>query len=128
LWIFAKLASLMTFCFKMRLPSAIVAHSYDRLRTTFLPRLDETLAHCANDAEMFFVCAHINVSLASLFGLRLSENLTAHRKYLEDFNGEHMCALPEPRCSAFARIADGVRSCSLRTWADRSRRRMVKGD
>jgi hypothetical protein len=65
LWIFAKLASLMTFCFKMRLPSAIVAHSYDRLRTTFLPRLDETLAHCANDAEMFFVCAHINVSLAA---------------------------------------------------------------
>ena len=27
----------------------------------------------------------------SLFGLRLSENLTARRKYLEDFTGEHMC-------------------------------------
>jgi hypothetical protein len=64
LLIFVKLASLMLFCFKMRLPSAIVTHSYDRLRTTFFPALDETLAHRANDAEMFFVCAHINVSLA----------------------------------------------------------------
>jgi hypothetical protein len=61
---FCQAGELMTFCFKMRLPSAIVAHSYDRLRAIFFPTLDETLAHCADDAEMFFVCAHINVSFA----------------------------------------------------------------
>ena len=79
------------FCFKMRLPSAIVAHSYDRLRTTFLPTLDEALAHCANDAEMFFVCAHINVSLvARCLDCLCREILLPRRKYLEDSTGEHM--------------------------------------
>jgi hypothetical protein len=66
LLIFAKLASLMTFRFKMRLLSAIVAHSYNCIRT-FFSRLDETLAQCANDAEISFVCAHINISLVGRF-------------------------------------------------------------
>lgn len=61
--IFARLASLMMLRFKMRLPFAIVAHSYNCVGA-FSSRLDETLAHCANDAKMSFVCAHINVSLA----------------------------------------------------------------
>jgi hypothetical protein len=30
-------------------------------------RLDETLAQCANDAEISFVCAHINISLVGRF-------------------------------------------------------------
>jgi hypothetical protein len=54
----------MTFRFKMRLPSAIVAHTYNCVGA-FFSRLDETLAHCADDAEMSFVCTHINVSLAN---------------------------------------------------------------
>jgi hypothetical protein len=56
----------MTFRFKMRLLSAIVAHSYNCIRT-FFSRLDETLAQCANDAEISFVCAHINISLVGRF-------------------------------------------------------------
>jgi len=106
LLILAKLASLMMFCFKMRLPSAIVAHSYDRLRTTFLPTLDEALAHCANDAEMFFVCAHINVSLvARCLDCLCREILLPRRKYLEDSTGEHMCIASAEVLNL--RIADG---------------------
>ena len=43
----------------------------------------------------------------SLFGLALSENRTARRKYLEDFTGEHMC------------IASGevLSLCQNRRWA-----------
>jgi hypothetical protein len=55
---------MMAFRFQMRLSYAVVAHTHDCLRS-FLSGLDETLAHCANDAQMSFVFAHINVSLAS---------------------------------------------------------------
>ena len=107
--IFAKLANLMTLRFQMRLPSAVVAHTYDCLRS-FLSGLDETLAHCANDAQMSFVCAHINVSLASLFGLCCRKILRPVENILK-ISPPNTCALPQPKFSAFARIADGGRSC-----------------
>src|SRR5947208_11302928 len=53
------LASLMTFRFNVRECPAIVAHTCNCPRA-FFSRLDETLAYCADDAEMSFVCAHTN--------------------------------------------------------------------
>jgi T5SS/PEP-CTERM-associated repeat protein len=104
-----------------------VAQSYDRLRTTFFSTLDETLAHCANDAEMFFVCAHINVSPAArCLDLRCRKIVRSVEGILK-ISPANTCALPQPKFSAFARIADGGRSCSLRTWGDKSRRIMMKG-
>ena len=115
----------MTFCFKMRLPSAIVAHSYDRLRTTFLPRLDEALAHCANDAEMFFVCAHINVSLAARCLDCVCRKILLPIENILKISTANTCALPQPK---FSTLESPMGDCSLRTWADKSRRRMMKGD
>jgi hypothetical protein len=99
LLIFAKLASLMTFRFKIRLFSAIFAHRYDCLRTTFFSRSDETLAHCANDADMSFVCAHVMFRSPVAIWIALSENITARRKCLEDFHRPTQCALPQPKFS-----------------------------
>ena len=64
------LASLMTFRFNVRECPAIVAHTCNCPRA-FFSRLDETLAYCADDAEMSFVCAHTNNFVCRLpFGLR----------------------------------------------------------
>jgi len=54
----------MTFRFKVRLLSAIVAHRNDSLPIRPFALLDETLAHRADDVEISFVRVHINVSRA----------------------------------------------------------------
>ena len=102
----------MTFRFKMRLLSAIVAHSYNGIRT-FFTWLDETLTQCANDAEMSFVCAHINVSLA---GRCLDCVIGKTLRPVEDIlkiSPANTCALPQPKLSAFARMADERRAYSV---------------
>src|SRR5207253_8008193 len=60
----------VTFRFNVRECPAIVAYTYNCPRA-FFSRLDETLAYCADDAEMSFVCAHTNNFVCRLpFGLR----------------------------------------------------------
>src|SRR5205807_8300766 len=72
------LASLMTFRFNVRECPAIVAYTCNCPRALF-SRLYETLAYCADDAEMSFVCAHTSNFVCRLpFGLRCPEILQSH--------------------------------------------------
>jgi hypothetical protein len=56
----------------------------------------------------------------------LSENITARRKYLEAFHRPTQCALPQPKFSPFAKSPTSAGPALFRTWARKSRRRMMK--